>query len=61
MAQIKIRKYNPGGVLTTETGDTFTLEEIEQLARENPTNENLKDIANELRAGKNVQHSISDN
>lgn len=61
MAQIKIRKYNPGGVLTTETGDTFTLEEIEQLVRENPTNENLKDIANELRAGKNVQHSISDN
>ena len=41
MAQIKIRKYNPGGVLTTETGDTFTLEEIEQLVRENPTNENL--------------------
>lgn len=61
MAQIKIRKYNPGGVLTTETGDIFTLEEIEQLVRENPTNENLKDIANELRAGKNVQHSISDN
>ena len=61
MAQIKIRKYNPGGVLTTETGDTFTLEEIEQLVRENPTNENLKDIANEMRAGKNVQHSISDN
>lgn len=61
MAQIKIRKYNPGGVLTTETGDTFTLEEIEQLVRENPTNENLKDIANELRAGKNVQHNISDN
>lgn len=61
MAQIKIRKYNPGGVLTTETGDIFTLEEIEQLVRENPANENLKDIANELRAGKNVQHSISDN
>lgn len=61
MAQIKIRKYNPGGVLTTETGDTFTLEEVEQLVRENPTNENLKDIANELRAGKDVQHNLSDN
>ena len=61
MAQIKIRKYNPGGVLTTETGDTFTLEEVEQLVRENPTNENLKDISNELRAGKDVQHNLSDN
>jgi hypothetical protein len=61
MAQIKIRKFNPGGVLTTDTGDTFTLEEVEQLVRENPTNENLRDIANEMRAGKNVSHSISDN
>jgi hypothetical protein len=61
MAQIKIRKFNPGGVLTTDTGDIYTLEEIEQLVRENPNNENLRDIANEMRAGKDVQHSISDN
>lgn len=61
MAQIKIKKFNTGGTLYTENGDTFTLEQIEELSRENPTNENLKDIANELRAGKNVQHSISDN
>lgn len=61
MAQIKIRKFNPGGVLRTETGDVFTLEEVEQLARQNPTNENLRDIANEMRAGRDVNHSISDN
>ena len=61
MAQLKIRKFSPGGVLRTETGDTFTLEEVEQLARENPTNENLRDIVNEMRAGRDVNHSISDN
>jgi hypothetical protein len=61
MAQIKIKKFNTGGTLYTENGDTFTLEQIEELSRENPTNENLKDIANEMRAGKDVHHSISDN
>jgi hypothetical protein len=61
MAQIKIKKYNTGGTLYTDTGEAFTLEQVEQLVRENPTNENLKDIANELRAGRDVNHSISDN
>jgi hypothetical protein len=61
MAQIKIRKFNTGGTLYTETGDAFTLEQVEQMIRENPTNENLKDIANELRAGRDVNHSTSDN
>lgn len=61
MAQIKIRKFSPGGVLRTETGETFTLAEVEQFARENPSNENLKDIVNELRAGNDVTHDISGN
>lgn len=61
MAQIKIKKFNTGGTLYTENGDTFTLEQIEELSRENPTNENLRDIANEMRAGKDVHHNISDN
>ena len=61
MAQLKIRKFSPGGVLRTETGEVFTLEDVEKLVQENPTNENLKDIANELRAGRDVNHSISDN
>lgn len=61
MAQLKIRKFSPGGTLRTETGETFTLEEVEKLVQENPTNENLKDIANEMRAGRDVTHNISDN
>lgn len=61
MAQIKIKKYNTGGTLYTETGDAYTLEQVEQMVRENPTNKNLKDIADELRAGRDVTHSISDN
>jgi hypothetical protein len=61
MAQIKIRKFSPGGTLYTETGDAFTLEQVQQMLKEHPENENLKDIVDELSAGRDVSHSISKN